>query len=90
MRPATTLIFAVLLICGLGDRVVGPASSKEPFTIETLKFKTNVVPDTTNDHDVEVEATLYLPRRGRQLHPGDVITLESISVRVTAAESPEH
>ena len=25
-------------------------------------------------------------RRGRQLHPGDVITLESISVRVTAAE----
>ena len=26
-------------------------------------------------------------RRGRQLHPGDVITLESISVRVTGADS---
>jgi ribosome-associated protein len=26
-------------------------------------------------------------RRGRQLHPGDVITLESISVRVTGADT---
>ncbi|MET0862843.1 MAG: RNA-binding S4 domain-containing protein [Nakamurella sp.] len=28
-------------------------------------------------------------RRGRQLHPGDVITLESISVRITAVEPAE-
>jgi dienelactone hydrolase len=36
---------------------------EEPFTTEKLTFGTNVVPDTTNDEPIEVQATLYVPKQ---------------------------
>lgn len=41
------------------------ASDDELFTTETLTFGTNVVSGTTNDEQLDVEATLYLPKKAR-------------------------
>lgn len=37
----------------------------EPFTTEDLTFVTNVVPDTTNDKPIKVQAKLYLPKSAK-------------------------
>ena len=34
---------------------------EQSFTTETITFRTNVVPDTTNDEPIDVKATLYIP-----------------------------
>jgi dienelactone hydrolase len=42
-----------------------PVHSEEFYTTETITFGTNVVAGTTNDEQVDVEATLYLPKKAR-------------------------
>jgi len=37
----------------------------EPFTTEDLSFVTNVVPETTNDKPIKVQAKLYLPKSAK-------------------------
>lgn len=39
-----------------------PASDDEPYTTEDKTFLTNVVPGTTNDKKIKVQAKLYLPK----------------------------
>jgi dienelactone hydrolase len=42
-----------------------PVHSEEFYTTETITFGTNVVAGTTNDEQMDVEATLYLPKKAR-------------------------
>lgn len=53
-------------VLGLTFMYVLPAADDaEPFTTEELTFETNVVPGTTNDKPVEVQAKLYLPKSAK-------------------------
>lgn len=53
---------AIAVVCFFA----GPVwTEEEPFTTEAMTFATNVVPDTTNDEDVDIEATLYIPKHAK-------------------------
>jgi dienelactone hydrolase len=58
-------VVAAMLVAALAGSWFLGAQADEPFTTETITFDTNVVPGTTNDEQVEIEATLYLPKSGR-------------------------
>lgn len=72
LRPArfvplnrTGLIAAALLTAALGMGWLfthAGTVEEETYTTETMTFSTNVVPGTTNDEEVEVEAKLYVPK----------------------------
>ena len=56
------LAVAIAVVCFFA----GPVwTEEESFTTESMTFATNVVPDTTNDEDVDIEATLYIPKHAK-------------------------
>lgn len=77
MIARIAFVMAALLALQQGTAVVLKAVSKDPFETETLTFATNVVPHTTNDEEVTVEATLYLPKQARRPLPVVVIVPSS-------------
>lgn len=52
----------VTLLAIFGSIISYAKSANKSFTIEDVVFKTNVVPDTTNDKSVEILAKLYMPK----------------------------
>lgn len=59
------------------------SAEETPFTTERMTFVTNVVPDTTNDEPIEVQATLYIPKAAKFPIPAVVITPSSSGVEQT-------
>ena len=58
----TALAVAIAVVCFFAEPVW---TEEESFTTESMTFATNVVPDTTNDEDVDIEATLYIPKHAK-------------------------
>jgi len=80
MRVIQALLFTTLVHVGLAQQYAASARSGEPFTTESLSFRTNAVPGTTNDRAVEISATLYLPKIRKGLFPAVVIVPSSSGV----------
>jgi dienelactone hydrolase len=59
------LVVVALGVAALAYALAWPVHSEEFYTTETITFGTNVVPGTTNDEQLDVEATLYLPKKAR-------------------------
>jgi dienelactone hydrolase len=65
MKARHALGFTAILVVAIGYFLVVPVWPDEAFTVEPITFNTNVVAETTNDEEVEIEASLYLPKRGK-------------------------
>ena len=64
--PAAALLVTVLTaLIVLVTAMSWPVESSDSYTTEQMKFTTNVVPDTTNDEEVEIDGTLYIPTNAR-------------------------
>lgn len=79
-RSRGGLVLAALLVAGLGCLISRPVwTADEPFTTEEMTFSTNVVPNTSNDEQVDIEATLYIPKRPKKTPMPAVIIAPSSS-----------
>lgn len=59
------LVLAVVIAAAAIAFYSAKIVTEESYTTETITFNTNVVPDTTNDEEVEIEATLYVPKQAK-------------------------
>lgn len=80
LRWRRVLSIAAPLLVMLAYVTPQPASSAPAYKTEAITFRTNVVPGTTNDEPVNVEATLYIPRRARAPMPVVIIAPSSSGV----------
>lgn len=78
-----SLVLASIVTLILASFLLSRGPAKEPFTTEQMRFVTNVVPGTTNDEPVEVQATLYIPKAVEFPIPAVVITPSSSGVEET-------
>lgn len=66
-NSARRYILAVLVVAAvaLTYAFARPVRSEDYYVTETITFGTNVVSGTTNDEQVDVEATLYVPKKAK-------------------------
>ena len=79
-RGGHVLEFAAVVIAAIGYFLVVPVWPDETFTIEPITFNTNVVAETTNDEEVEIEANLYLPKHAKFPISAVIITPSSSGI----------
>ena len=65
-RRGLVLAAAFAVTIAAGCFLSGPVlTEEEAYTIESMTFATNVVPETSNDEEVDIEAKLYIPKHAR-------------------------
>lgn len=78
-----SLVLASVIALMIVNFLLSQGPADEPFTTEQMTFVTNVVPGTTNDEPINVQATLYIPKAVEFPIPAVVITPSSSGVEET-------